>query len=72
MSVTTRIRLVGAIATSIAVAVVVLVLFAAWVSVDDLPGVLSLASAAALMGMLLTTICVVRASGWTRTRDVWR
>jgi hypothetical protein len=60
MSVTTRIRLVRAIATSIAVAVAGLVLLGLWASIDELPGVL--ASAAALTGMLLiTTISVARA-----------
>jgi hypothetical protein len=59
MSVTTRIRLVGAIASSIAMAVGVFVLFGVWASVSALPGILALGSAGALMGMLLTTtICV--------------
>ena len=59
MSVTTRIRLVGAIASSIAMAVGVVVLFGVWASVSALPGILALGSAGALMGMLLTTtICV--------------
>lgn len=51
MSVTTRIRLVGAIATSVAVAVAVLVLVGVWASADDV----SLGSAGALLGVLLTT-----------------
>ena len=59
MSVTTRIRLVGAIASSIAMAVGVVVLFGVWASVNALPGILALGSAGALMGMLLTaTICI--------------
>ena len=59
MSVTTRIRLVGAIASSFAMAVGVVVLFGVWASVSALPGILTLGSAGALMGMLLTTtICV--------------
>lgn len=59
MSVSTRIRLVGAIASSIAVAVGVVVLFGVWASVSALPGILTLGSAGALMGLLLTTtICV--------------
>jgi hypothetical protein len=59
MRVTTRIRLVGAIASSIAMAVGVFVLFGVWASVSALPGILALGSAGALMGMLLmTTICV--------------
>jgi hypothetical protein len=59
MSVSTRIRLVGAIASSIAVAVGVVVLFGVWASVSALPGTLALGSAGALMGLLLTTtICV--------------
>jgi hypothetical protein len=53
MRVTTRIRLVGAIASSIAMAV--FVLFGVWASVSALPGILALGSAGALMGMLLTT-----------------
>jgi len=55
MSVTTRIRLVGAIASSIAMAVGVVVLFGVWASVNAPPGVLALGPAGALMGMLLTT-----------------
>lgn len=59
MSVTTRIRLVGAIASSIAMAVCVVVLFGVWASVSALPGTLALGSAGALMGMLLTTtLCI--------------
>jgi hypothetical protein len=59
MSVTTRIRLVGAIASSFAMAVGVVVLFGVWASVSALPGILALGSAGALMAMLLTTtICV--------------
>jgi len=59
MSVTTRIRLVGAIASSIAMAVGVVVLFGVWASVNAPPGVLALGPAGALMGMLLTTtICI--------------
>jgi len=59
MSVTTRIRLVGAIASSIAMAVCVVVLFGVWASVSTLPGILALGSAGALMGMLLTTtLCI--------------
>ena len=59
MSVTTRIRLVGAIASSIAMAVGVVVLFGVWASVSALPGILGLGSAGALMGMLLTTtLCI--------------
>ena len=59
MRVTTRIRLVGAIASSIAMAVGVFVLFGVWASVSALPGILALGSAGALMGMLLTTtICI--------------
>jgi len=54
MRVTTRIRLVGAIASSIAMAVGVFVLFGVW-AVSALPGILALGSAGALMGMLLTT-----------------
>jgi hypothetical protein len=62
MSVTTRIRLVSDIATSVGVAVAVLVLFGVWASVDDLPGVSPLTSAGGLMGVLLTTtICVALA-----------
>jgi hypothetical protein len=58
MSVTTRIRLVGAIASSLAVAVGVFVLFGVWASVSALPGILALGAAGALMGMLTTMICV--------------
>ena len=59
MSVTTRIRLVGAIASSIAMAVGVVVLFGVWASVSALPGILALGSAGALMGILLTTtLCI--------------
>jgi len=59
MSVTTRIRLVGTIASFFAMAVGVVVLFGVWASVSALPGILALGSAGALMGMLLTTtICV--------------
>lgn len=59
MSVTTRIRLVGAIASSIALAVGVVVVFGVWASVSALPGILALGSAGALMGMLLTTtLCI--------------
>jgi len=59
MSVTTRIRLVGALASSLAMAVGVVVLFGVWASVSALPGTLALGSAGALMGMLLTTtICI--------------
>ena len=59
MSVLNRIRLVGAIATSIAVALAVAVLFGVWASVGAVPGTLSLGPAGALMGMLATTsICV--------------
>ena len=60
MSVTNRIRLVRAIASSFAVATAVFVLSGVWASVDGvLPGMLALGSAGALMGMLLTTtICV--------------
>jgi len=54
MSVTNRIRLVGAIASSFAVAVAVFVLSGVWASVDALPGMLAVGSASALMGMLLT------------------
>ena len=55
MSVTNRIRLVGATASSIAVAVVVLVVSSIWASVDALPGILAVGSAGALMGVVLTT-----------------
>ena len=59
MSVTTRIRLVGALASSLAMAVGVVVLFGVWASVSALPGILALGSAGALMGMLLTTtLCI--------------
>jgi len=59
MSVTTRIRLVGAIASSIAVAVAVCVLSSVWASVGTLPDILAVGSAGVLMGMLMTTtICV--------------
>lgn len=59
MSVTTRIRLVGAIASSIAVAVGVFVLSSVWTAIDESPGLIALGSAVAVMGMLLTTtICV--------------
>jgi hypothetical protein len=59
MSVITRIRLVGAIASAFAVAVGVFVLFGVWAAVSALPGTLALGSAGALMGMLLTTtICM--------------
>ena len=62
MSVTNRIRLVGAIATSIALALAVAVLFGVWASVGALPETLSLGPAGALMGMLATTsICVALA-----------
>ena len=63
MSVTARIRLVGAIASSIAMAVGVFVLFGVWASVSALPGILALGSAGALMGMLVTTtICALTLS----------
>ena len=55
MSVTTRIRIVGAIASSIAVAVGVFVLSSVWASISALPGLIAVGSAGALMGMLLTT-----------------
>ena len=59
MSVTTRIRIVGAIASSIAVAVGVFVLSSVWASISALPGLIAVGSAGALMGMLLTTtICI--------------
>ena len=59
MSVTTRIRIVGAIASSIAVAVGVVVLSSVWASISALPGLIAVGSAGALMGMLLTaTICI--------------
>ena len=62
MSVTTRIRLVGAIASSVAVAVAVFVLSSVWASLSALPGALAVGSAGALIGMLLTTtICVALA-----------
>jgi predicted glycoside hydrolase/deacetylase ChbG (UPF0249 family) len=54
MSVTTRIRLVGAIASSFAMAVAVFVLSGVWASTDALPGMVAVGSAGALMGMLLT------------------
>ena len=62
MSVTTRIRLVGAIASSMAMAVGVVVLFGVWASVSALPGILALGSAWALMGMLLTKLPYNRAA----------
>jgi hypothetical protein len=52
MSVTVRIRLVGAIAKAFAMAVGVVVLFGMWASLDALPGMLSLAPAGALIGSL--------------------
>jgi hypothetical protein len=55
MSVTARIRLVGAIAKAFAMAVGVVVLFGVWASVDALPGMLSLAPAGALIGMFAAT-----------------
>jgi hypothetical protein len=55
MSVTARIRLVGAIAKSFAVAVAVLVVFGVWASMDALPGMLPLAPAGALISMLGAT-----------------
>jgi hypothetical protein len=55
MSVTTRIRIVGVIASSIAVAVGVFVLSSVWASISALPGLIAVGSAGALMGMLLTT-----------------
>ena len=59
MSVTTRIRMVGAIASSIAVAMGVFVLSSVWASSSALPGLIAVGSAGALMGMLLTTtICI--------------
>jgi len=59
MSVTTRIRLVGAIASAFAVAVGVFVLFGVWAAVSALPEIPALGPAGALMGMVLTTtICV--------------
>lgn len=59
MSVITRIRLVGAIASAFAVAVCVVVVLGVLASVSALPGILALGSAGALLGMLLTTtICV--------------
>jgi hypothetical protein len=56
MSITTRIRLVGAVATAVAVAVAV---FGLWASVGDLPGILSPGPAGALVGMLVATSCCV-------------
>jgi hypothetical protein len=55
MSVTTRIRLVGAFASSFAMAVAVFVVSGVWASTDALPGMVAVGSASALMGMLLTT-----------------
>lgn len=55
MSVTNRIRLVGAVATTFATALAGVVLFAVWSSVDALLGVQSLVTAGALMGLLVTT-----------------
>ncbi len=56
MSVTTRIRIVGAIASSIAVAVAVFVVSSVWAASSALPGLIAVGSAGALMGMLLTTM----------------
>ncbi len=66
MSVTSRIRLVGAIATSIGVAFAVAVFLGVWASVDALPEILPLGAAGALIGMLVlgaTSIGVARALG---------
>jgi hypothetical protein len=61
MSVTNRIRLVGAVATSLVTALAVVVLLGVWAS-DALPGALSLVPAGALMGLLVTTsVCVAMA-----------
>jgi hypothetical protein len=60
MSIANRIRLVGAVATSIAVALVVAVLFGVWLTMGNRPTVVSWGSAGALMGMFATTsICLV-------------
>ena len=69
MSVTTRIRLVGAIASSIAVAVAVFVLASVWASASALPGILALGSAGALMGMLMTTTIFVALALSVRPND---
>lgn len=55
MSVTARIRLVGAIAKAFAMAVAVVVVFGVWASMDVLPGMLSPAPAGALISMLAVT-----------------
>jgi hypothetical protein len=55
MSVTVRIRLIGAIAKFFALAVGVVVVFGVWASMDALPGMLSLTRAGALIGMLGVT-----------------
>jgi hypothetical protein len=60
MSIANRIRLVGAVATSIAVALAVAVVFGVWVTMGNLPTTLSWGSAGALMGMIATTsLCLV-------------
>jgi hypothetical protein len=69
MSVTTRIRLVGAIASSIAVAVAVFVLSSVWASASALPGILAMGSAGALMGMLMTTTIFVALALSVRPND---
>jgi hypothetical protein len=62
MSVVTRIRRIGDIAISVALAVAVLVLFSVWASVGVLPGILSLGPASAVAGLLAaTSLCVVLA-----------
>ena len=68
MSVTNRIRLVGAVATTLASALAVVVVFGIWAAVDALPGVLALVPAGALMGLLATTsVCVALAGALDAT-----
>jgi hypothetical protein len=69
MSVTTRIRLVGAIASSIAVAVGVFVVSSVWMASDEFPGLIGVGSALAVMGMLLTTTTCVALTLSVNSRD---
>jgi hypothetical protein len=68
MSITNRIRLVGAVATTFATALAVVIVFAVWASVDALPGAVALLPAGALMGLLATTsVCVALAGSLDAT-----
>ena len=68
MSITNRIRLVGAVATLFATALAVVVVFGVWASVDALPGVFALVPAGAVMGLLVTTsVCVALAGSLDAT-----